>query len=207
MHRTTVLVLLIVSLVSLSAVYADQPGWAFQGVLTSVLELRGMVPAHYFSKEGTVLPEEQVAACFDIRSGDPLVLIRDGAVLAEGTIGDFVARWDERAEHNRLLYVTVDSLPEDVTVPEVPVGAEQFDDAGFDLYVFTDAPVEILAPDPLFMDIAWGVEDYVVRVGRIRFAIIREKNLWGEGFRGWQVNKITEERSSRVMADYVWWER
>ncbi|HOX27014.1 MAG TPA: hypothetical protein PLL30_14945 [Candidatus Krumholzibacteria bacterium] len=183
---------------------ADQPGWAFEGGLPIIFEVHNPVAAALYTVEGTVLTDEQIRAAMDIDRGDPLVLIRDGAVVGAGTIGDIVAQRRSDADHERALFLRPAGLPEGVEAPAFPRGPAALADDGYDLYVLTDQVVEVLAPDPLFTDISWGVHDYCVRVGRLRFAIIRERAPGAEGFRGWHVEKLEDTGPLKVHADYTW---
>ena len=191
MSRTLAVVLLLLSLAA--TVHADQPGWAFEGVLPAIFQMRVPVPASVYAGEGHVLTREQIAASMEIELGDPLVLIRDGEVLGEGTVGEVVAKTRQDALDGRLIFLRPAGLPADVEVPVEPAGPSALLDAGYDLYVLTDQPVEVLAPDPRFADVPWGAHDYCVRVGRLRFAVIREYWPRTETCRGWQVVKLAED--------------
>jgi hypothetical protein len=201
------LLALLLLLLSAAGVRADQPQWSFAGQLPSVFERGQRVPAALYTEEGRVLGEEAVGAIFLFRTGDPVVLIRDGAVAAEARVGEVVASRREGAQQDRLLFFRPAGLPEGVTVPAEPPGPQVLQDAGYDLWVFTDQPVTVLAPDPALQDLPFGEHDYCVRVGRLRFGIVRA--IWPQSgeFRGWQVYKLPAEgRPVKVMSDYTWQE-
>ncbi|MEZ4388117.1 MAG: hypothetical protein R3D98_11175 [Candidatus Krumholzibacteriia bacterium] len=184
-----------------------EPMWSFEGVLPMVFEVYDPVPIRLYTDEGHVLSDEEIAASLDLRVGDPAVLIRAGAVVGEGKVSAVVARKHPEARNGRVLYVQVAGLPEGVTFPDEPRGHAALLDADYDLLVITDKPVDVLAPDPLFEEITWGQQDYVVRVGRVRYAVIRENDPRQDGFRGWQVSKLAGTKSTRMTADYTWWPR
>ncbi len=192
---------------AVAAARADQPQWSFAGQLPSVFERGQRVPAALYAEEGTVLGEEAIGASFLFRTGDPVVLIRDGAVAAEARVGEVIASRREGAKRDRLLYFRPTGLPPEVSIPAEPPGPQILQDAGYDLWVFTDQPVTVLAPDPALLDLPFGEHDYCVRVGRLRFGIVRA--IWprsGE-IRGWQVYKLPAEgRPVKVMSDYTWQE-
>jgi hypothetical protein len=202
-RRFCIIVALLLAVVPV--VLADQPLWAFEGQLPLIFQVNTTLPESAYSADGAVLSPEQIGSAMDIRLGDPVVLIRAGEVVGRGTIGEVVAQKRDDAKDRRVLFFRAAGLPEGVDVPAAPPGLEVLDDAGYDLYVLTDKPVEVLAPDPAFQDVPWGVHDYCVRVGRLRFAIIREHWRATGGFRGWQVQKlIPDERSLKIHADYTW---
>jgi len=183
---------------------ADQPAWSFDGVLPIIFEKFEPVPLAAYSDEGKVLTAAQIRKALEIGPGDPLILIRGGAVVATGAIGEIVAQTRADANQGRALYLRPVGLPDTIAVPAAPRGPAVLADAGYDLYVLTDKPVEVLAPDPLFNDIAWGVNDYCVRVGRLRFAVVREYAPGSKQFRGWQVIKLEDTGPLKVHADYTW---
>jgi len=196
MPRLLVVPLLAALLLTLTvpSARADQPWWSFEGVLPSLFQMHKAMPSGAYTADGRVLTPEQIAYSMDIELGDPLVLIRDGEVVGRGTIAEVVAKKNPEALNGRLLFLRPEGLPEGVEVPDEPVGPSALLDAGYDLYVLTDEVVEVLAPDPAFTDITWGVHDYCVRVGRLRFAIIREFWPRTDQYRGWQVVKLVEDQ-------------
>jgi hypothetical protein len=183
------------------AARADVPGFAFEGLLPLIFQMRQPMPPNAYTVDGTVLTAEQIAHTFAIELGDPLVLIRDGEVVGRGTIGEIVAKKRAEALNGRMIFLRPAGLPDGVDAPAEPVGPAALLDAGYDLYVLTDLPVEVLAPDPAYTDITWGVHDYCVRVGRQRFAVIREFWPRTEEFRGWQVIKFDEAGNWKVTSD------
>ncbi len=184
---------------------ADQPLWSFAGQLPPIFQMGERVPAARYSPEGRVLDADQIARTFTFRTGDPVVLIRDGEVAASATVGEVVAWRHDQADQGRLLFFRPEGLPADVAVPAAPPGPDVLDDASYDLWVFTDQRVEVLAPDPALQDLPWGVHDYCVRVGRLRFGIVREDWPASDRFRGWQVYELDPEaRPLKVMVDYTW---
>lgn len=204
MRRHILLSLLTLALAT-GALAQVEPMWLFQGVLPMVYELHGQVPVDLYTEEGTSLDREQISSSLEIRVGDPAVLIRNGAIVGQGRVSDVVAELHPESRSGRVLYVRLDSLPEGVTFPQAPVGHPPLASGEYDLLVITDKPVEVLAVDPLFENIVWGQQDYVVRVGQARYAVIRENAPRAEGFRGWQVSKIAGTNSTRQTADYTWW--
>jgi len=184
---------------------AEQPRWSFAGQLPPIFQVHTPVPPVTYTREGTVLDGEQIADALDIRPGDPVVLIRDAAVVGAATVGEIVAGKHPEASQQRLLFFRPAAAPEGVEVPAAPPGPSVLADASYDLWVFTDRPVEVLAPDPLFQDIPWGVHDYCVRVGRVRYAIIREYWPGTTNFRGWQVREFAGGGETlKVHVDYEW---
>ena len=201
---TRLLAALFALLLFVSVAAADQPLWAFEAQMPISYQMGAPLPGGAYTAEGAVLDAEQIAATLHVDVGDPVVLIRDGAVVGRGAIGEFVAKRDPRAQRGRLLFLRPTGLPEGVETPAEPRGPESMEDASYDLYILTDKPVEVLAPDPLFQDIPWGVHDYCVKVGRLRFAIVRDYWPRTGGFRGWQVNKLTDTGPVKVHVDYTW---
>jgi hypothetical protein len=201
---TRLLAVLSVVMLLASAALADQPQWAFEGQMPIIYQMGSPLPGSVYSPDGSVLTPEQIKATLHIDAGAPLVVIRDGEVVGTGAIAEFVAKRDPRAQGGRLLFMRPSGLPEGVTTPAEPRGPESMEDASYDLYVLTDKPVEVLAPDPSFQDIPWGVHDYCVKVGRLRFAIVRDYWPRTGGFRGWQVNKLTDTGPVKVHVDYTW---
>ncbi len=197
----TVLLLLVVIV---PAALADQPRWAFEGQLPSIYEVYEPLPPTTYSDEGTVLTQEQISGCMDIDPGDPVVLIRGGEVVGSGTIGEVVAQRDPDVPARRYMYFRAVGLPKGVEIHDPPPGASVLEGADYDLYVLTDKLVEVLAPDPAFTDIPWGTHDFCVRVGRLRFAIIRENWRRTGGHRGWQIVKFEETGNRKIHADYTW---
>ena len=199
-------VLLLAALLAIATVApARQPEFSFGGQLPSMFQMHQRPHVSLFTPEGTELDSTQIAAIFDIELGDPVVLVRGGEVVARAKVGAIIAREDPRALDGRLLYFRpVDVTPE-VPIPERPTADVLVDD-GYDLWIFTEMPVEVLAPDPRLQGYSWGVHDYCVRVGRLRFGIIRERQPGGgDGFRGWQVQKFVDDGTMRkVTADYTW---
>ena len=199
MHRLVTVGLFL--LILTSSALATQPLWSFEGLLPPMFQMHRNVPLVQYKEGGNVIDAKFVNRAMDIRSGDPLVMIRDGAVVAHCTVGDVVGELRDDAHGGHALFFRPAGLPEDVVVPEVPRGPEALAGSDYDLYIFTDKPVEVLAPDTRFQDIAWGVHDYCVRVGRLRFAIIREYWPRTKDYRGWQVAKIEETGTVKVHSD------
>lgn len=204
MRRNILLSLLALALAS-GSLAQDQPMWLFEGVLPMVYEIYGQVPADLYTEAGTVLDAEQVSASLDLRVGDPAVLIRGGEVVGEGRVSEIVASLHPESRNGRVLHVRLEGLPEGVSFPELPAGHAPLAAGDYDLVVITDKPLEVLAVDPLFENISWGQQDYVVRVGQVRYAVIRENAPRADGFRGWQVSTVAGTKSTRRTADYTWW--
>jgi len=208
--RRTALItlLLVVTAVMAQAQETDEPLWSFEGVLPMSFEIHDPVPPSSYTVEGHVFTTEQIQASMDLRIGDSVVLIRAGEVVGKAKVGSIVGRIMDSARSRRVLHMTLADLTEGLTVSELPRGAEVLASGEYDLMVITNKPVEVLAPDPSFQDITWGTQDYVVRVGRKRYAIMRENSPRGDGYRGWQVSRInTEGNTNRMTADYTWWQR
>jgi len=203
-RRNTLLTLLTLALATGASAQAE-PMWLFQGVLPMVYEIHGQVPADLYTEEGTVLDSEQIASSLGLRVGDPAVLIRNGEIVGQGKVSEVVAARHPESRSGRVLHVRLEGLPEGVTFPRTPAGHAPLAAGEYDLLVITDKPVDVLAVDPLFENIVWGQQDYVVRVGQARYAVIRENAPRAEGFRGWQVSKIAGTNSTRRTADYTWW--
>ncbi len=183
----------------------DPPVWAFEGVLPMVVQLRGHVPLDRYREEGQGLSAEEVYASLTFELDDPLVMIRDGELVGTGTVGEIVAMLHPEALQQKLLFLRPAGLPEDLEVPAVPRGPSAVEDDSYDLYIVTDLPVEVLAPDPQFASIPWGQHDYCVRIGRTRYAVIRERWPATGGYRGWQVNELEEGAIPlKVHSDYTW---
>lgn len=206
MRRNCLLILSTLALAT-GALAQDHPMWLFEGVLPMVYETYGQVPANLYTEGGTVLDAEQVSASLDLRVGDPAVLIRGGEVVGKGTVSEVVASLHPESRNGRVLHVRLDGLPEGVAFPELPAGHAPLAAGDYDLVVITDKPLEVLAVDPLFENISWGQQDYVVRVGQLRYAVIRENAPRADGFRGWQVSHIAGTKSTRRTADYTWWKQ
>lgn len=183
---------------------ADRPIWAFEGLLPMIAQERGQLPSDYFKDAGRVLTPAEIASTVRFELGDRLVMIRDGKMVGEGKVREVVAQRRNDALQNRTLFLRPGGLPEGTVVPDFPRGPEAVDDVAYDLFVVTDRPVELLAPDPKFTDIAWGVHDYCVRVGQQRFAVIRERWPATGGFRGWQVILLREHDTIKAHTDYTW---
>jgi hypothetical protein len=183
---------------------ADSPTWSFEGLLPMITQVRGQLPSDYYKDAGRVLNAAEIAATVAINMGDRLVMIRDGKVVGEGTVREVVAQRRQDALQNRTLFLRPGDLPEGIDVPDFPRGPEAVEDASYDLFVVTDRPVEVLAPDPKFTDISWGAHDYCVRVGQQRFAIIRERWPVTGGFRGWQVILLRQHDTLKAHTDYTW---
>ena len=199
------LLLALMTLLPAATARADQPQWSFAGQLPPIFQMGDRIPAALYSPEGRVLDDDQIARTFTFRRGDRVVLIRDAAVVAEATVGEVVAQRHDQADQRRLLYFRPEGVPAGVAVPAVPPGPEVLADADYDLWVFTDQAVEVLAPDPALQDLPWGVHDYCVRVGGLRFGIVREDWPGSDRMRGWQVYKLDPEaRPLKVMVDYTW---
>lgn len=201
-------ILLIVSLLLMvTTAVAQDPFFLFEGVVPMAYQTLQAVPPALYVPEGHALTPTELQNVLDLRHGDRAVLIRDGAIVAEATIGAVVAQKRDDAHQDRVLYVRLEGLPEEVTMSTEPRGLAALTDAAYDLIVVTDKPVEVLAREPRFEGLRWGTHDYVVRAGRIRYAISRENDFRADGFRGWQVSRIEEERTARLTADYTWWRR
>ncbi len=198
------LVVLFLLAILVPSVHADQPKWAFEGQLPTIFHVYEPLPAAIYTDDGAVLTEEQIKGCMDIDPGDPVVLIRDGQVVGSGTIGEMVAQKYDEARDRHAIYFRAAGLPDGVETPATLRGPSVLEDSGYDLYVLTDKAVEILAPDPAYTDIVWGVHDYCVRVGRLRFAVIRENWSPTGGFRGWQIIKFEDTGNLKIHADYTW---
>lgn len=207
MLRRVIPLLALACLLALAARAQEEPAWSFQGVLPMIFEVYDQVPLRLYTEEGHVLSDEEISAALDLRVGDPVVLIRDRAVVGSARLAAVVAAKHGEAQNKRVLYVRLEGLPEGISLPDPPEGYEPMASGEYDLLVFTDKPVEVLAVDPLFEDIAWGQQDFVVRVGHTRYAVIRENDPRQSGFRGWQVSRIAGTKSARMMADYTWWQR
>lgn len=204
MRRHILLTLLTLALATGALAQVDT-FWLFQGVVPMVYEVHGRVPTNLYTEEGTVLDSEQISSSLELRVGDPAVLIRNGAIVGQGRVSEVVAALHPESRSGRVLYVRLEGLPEGVTFPRTPAGHAPLAAGEYDLLVITDKPVDVLAVDPLFENIVWGQQDYVVRVGQQRFAVIRENAPRAEGFRGWQVSSIAGTKSTRRTADYTWW--
>ncbi|MBD3222496.1 hypothetical protein GF314_14770 [bacterium] len=184
---------------------ALEPFFLFEGVIPMAYQTLGPVDPGLFTEDGRPLTGEELQEVVDLREGDRVVLIRGGEVVGEGALARVVAEKRDDASRGRVLYATLTSLPEGVAAPGRPDGAAAFADRGYDLLVVTDLPVEVLARDPELEAMRWGVHDYVVRVGRVRYAVSRENDPRRDGFRGWQIMRLGEDRNARMSADYTWW--
>jgi hypothetical protein len=199
MQRLIAVLLLLATLAPTAL--ADQPQWSFEGLMPAWFQKHEPLLPTVYTPEGAVLSPEQIAGCVDVRPGDPVVLIRAGEVVGRGTIGEIVAQRRDDALNRRALFFRAFGLPDSVEVPDAPAGPAVLEGAGYDLYVLTDKPVEVLAPDPAYTDITWGVHDYCVRVGRLRFAVIREFWPRTQLYRGWQIIKFEDPGNLKVFAD------
>jgi hypothetical protein len=186
---------------------ALEPFFLFEGVIPTAYQTLGPIDPGLYTEDGRPLTREELQGVLDLRKGDRVVLVRGGEIVGEGALAEVVAEKRDDAFQGRVLYATVTGLAEGVAAPGRPDGATAFADRSYDLLVVTDLPVEVLAREPEFEAMRWGVHDYVVRVGRMRYAVSRENAPRADGFRGWQIMRIGEERNARMTADYTWWER
>jgi hypothetical protein len=199
---------LLLSLLPLATASAQSdPTFAFEGVLPMVYELYDPVPPELFTPEGHVMNDEEISASFDVRRGDPVTIIRGGEIVGEGEVVGVVALKRADARDDEVVHLQITGLPEGVTLPPPPPGRDVLEDENYTLVVVTDKPVEVLAPDPVFQGHRFMTQDYVVRVGRTRYAVLREADPRGDGHRGWSVNRLRSDGTTRLMADYTWWAR
>jgi len=202
MPRLVVVALILACLAPLAQ--ADQPLFSFDGILPIIFQMHQPFPGHGYGDEARSLTDQEIMDSLDIRKGDKCVLIRGGAVVGQCTIGDIMVKNFEDAKNGHAMYMIPAGLPEGVAVPEGPRGPDALLDVGYDLFIITESVVEVLAPDPAFQDVSWGEQDFVVRIGRLRFSILREKWHDGNGYRGWHVEKFKETGAVKVHADYTW---
>lgn len=211
MRRTLLSTLLLVTIALIGQAQAQglsEPLWSFEGVLPMSFEIHDPVPPSLYTAEGHELTAEQIELAMDLRVGDNVVVIRNGEIAGQAKVGAIVGRLMDEARNQRVLHMMLTDLSEGLTMPELPRGFEVLSSGDYDLMVITDKPVDVLAPDTKFADITWGTQDYVVRVGRKRYAILRENAPRSDGYRGWQVSRINEEgNANRMTADYTWWQR
>jgi hypothetical protein len=181
------------------------PYWAFEGVLPMMTQMRGLVPIDLYIEQGHVLSPEEIAASLNIELGDALVMVRDGKIVGHGTVAEIVAQRRTDALRNQTLFIRPAGLPEELEIPDFPRGPAAVEDASYDLYIVTDEPVEILPPEPKFLQIPWGAHDYCVQVGEHRYAVIRERWPRTGGFRGWQVVRLhTTTNDIKLHSDHTW---
>jgi hypothetical protein len=199
------LVVLLLILVLAATALAEQPRWSFSGQLPAVFQRGQRIPDGHFKLDPVPVDSATAASALTVQGGEPVVLIRAGEVVARGRVGEIFTMRHPDATGGRLVFFRPTDLEPDVPMPVTPPGPAALDDANYDVWVLTEAPVEVLAPDPSLQDIAWGDHDYCVRVGRLRFAIIREKLPTSTHHRGWQVRKLDAEGGSlKVSGDYTW---
>ena len=73
----------------LVSLQAQDPVWLFQGVIPQMYQRLDPVPAELFTDAGHELTRDEIFASLEIRPGDPVVLIRDGAIAAVKGLGGF----------------------------------------------------------------------------------------------------------------------